>query len=309
MSTHRFTLEPYKSSKSLYNCPSCNKKTFTKYIDTENSEYLNKNVGKCSRVIKCNYHYPPKDYFRDNSIQNVSFTPKKIVQKTPILKTSYLEKNRLTNSLKGTNNFTEYLKNNLFGEEITNELIIKYNIGSLHYWNDNATIFWQVDSKNNIRTGKIMVYNTTNGKRIKKPFNKITWMHSILKLKDFNLSQCLFGEHLINEDLNKPIAIVESEKTAIICSVYLPDFIWLACGSVNNLSHNKTAILKGRNVVLFPDLKCYQLWKDKIPNLSKLINIKISNLLESKATELEKEQGYDIADYLINLKIDFKQYI
>lgn len=309
MSNHRFRLEPYKSSKSLYNCPSCNKKTFTKYIDTENSEYLNENVGKCSRVIKCNYHYPPKDYFRDNSIQNVSFTPKKIVQKTPILKASYLEKNRLTNSLKGTNNFTEYLKNNLFGEEITNQLITKYNIGSLHYWNDNATIFWQVDSKNNIRTGKIMVYNTTNGKRIKKPFNKINWMHSILKLEDFNLSQCLFGEHLINEDLTKPIAIVESEKTAVICSVYLPEFIWLACGSVNNLSHNKTAILKGRNVVLFPDLKCYQLWRDKTPSLSKLINIKISNLLESKATEQEKKQGYDIADYLINLKIDFKKYI
>jgi hypothetical protein len=50
-----------------------------------------------------------------------------------------------------------------------------------------------------------------------------------LKLPAFQLSQCLFGEHLL-KDTETPVAIVESEKTAIIASCYYPEFIWLACG-------------------------------------------------------------------------------
>src|SRR5690606_25753596 len=99
----------------------------------------------------------------------------------------------------------------------------------------------------------------------------------------------------------KPVAIVESEKTAIIASIYLPQFIWLACGSVNNLNENRTAILKGRNVVLFPDLGCLDLWKNKMPKLTKLANFKISELLETKATVSERKLGLDLADYLIKI--------
>src|SRR5690606_19618927 len=122
------------------------------------------------------------------------------------------------------------------------------------------------------------------------------------KLDSFNLEQCYFGEHLINEDKSKPVAIVESEKTAIISSVYLPEFIWLSCGSVNNLNEAKTKVLKGRNVVLFPDLKCFDLWNDKIPQLTSLATFRTSTLLKDKATETEKKQGLDLADYLVKIK-------
>lgn len=127
-------------------------------------------------------------------------------------------------------------------------------------------------------------------------------MHKALKLDNFNLNQCYFGEHLLRIDLNKPVAIVESEKTAIISSVFLPEFIWLACGSVNNLNESKTNALKGRNVVLFPDLECYALWNNKIPQLSKLATFRTSTLLRDNATKAEKEQGLDLADYLLQIK-------
>lgn len=72
-------------------------------------------------------------------------------------------------------------------------------------------------------------------------------------LKNFNLSQCFFGEHqLAKEPAAKDIAIVESEKTAIIATVYLPDFIWLAAGQLNGLTLEKFKPLAGRRITLSP---------------------------------------------------------
>ena len=79
-----------------------------------------------------------------------------------------------------------------------------------------------------------MLYNAHSGKRVKEPFSHITWAHKVLNLHNFSLKQCFFGEHLLNE--YKPIAIVESEKTAIIASAYIPKFNWIAVGSLNNLT-------------------------------------------------------------------------
>jgi len=47
-------------------------------------------------------------------------------------------------------------------------------------------------------------------------FSCIDWAHKALKLGNLSLNQCLFGEHLLNEYRNKPVAIIKSEKTAII---------------------------------------------------------------------------------------------
>lgn len=95
-------------------------------------------------------------------------------------------------------------------------------VGTSKYW-EGATVFWQMDYQNRVRTGKIMLYNPATGKRIKEPYNHVTWVHSILHKEDYNLKQCFFGEHLLPEDKSRPVALVESEKTAIIASYYLPN--------------------------------------------------------------------------------------
>jgi hypothetical protein len=173
-----------------------------------------------------------------------------------------------------------------------------YNIGTSKHWN-GATVFWQMDRNNKIRSGKIMLYDSLSGKRIKQPFNHITWVHKLLKLKDFNLSQCFFGEHLLKQ--NKPIAIVESEKTAIIASAYLSKFTWLAVGSLNNLSAQRCKILEGKTVVLYPDLNGYNLWKEKADKIAQETDIKfiVSDLLEKNANNEERKNGLDLADYLV----------
>lgn len=69
-----------------------------------------------------------------------------------------------------------------------------------------------------------MLYDSETGKRVKHPYNHITWAHSLLKQKDFNLKQYFFGEHLLLKSIDKPIAVVESEKAALIASFYMPQF-------------------------------------------------------------------------------------
>jgi hypothetical protein len=183
-------------------------------------------------------------------------------------------------------------------------LVSRYFIATSKHWN-GATVFWQIDIQGKVRTGKIMLYKPTTGKRVKEPFNHINWVHKVIKLIEFDLKQCLFGEHLLN-DKTKPVAIVESEKTAVIASVYLPQFIWVAVGSLTNLNAEKCSILKGRTVTLFPDLNGFDKWSSKAKELSHLASVSVSDLLERKATEAERKQGFDLVDYLI--KFDYNAF-
>lgn len=310
MIEHRYILEPYKGMNTRYRCPICQQKdkTFSLYIDTETTEHIHPTVGRCNRESSCGHHYTPKQYFQDNNISFDITQPKasklKSVtpQSTPV---SLIPISAFKASLKGneTNHFVKFLID-LFGVEITNELISTYFIATSKHWN-GATVFWQIDTKGKVRTGKIMLYSTITGKRVKEPFNHIHWVHKALKQPEFELKQCLFGEHLLIDKI-KPVALVESEKTAIIASVYLPQFIWLAVGSLTNLNAEKCSVLKGRTVTLFPDLEGFDKWNNKAKQLSHLAKFTVSDLLERKATEAEKKQGFDLADFII--KFDLKAF-
>jgi hypothetical protein len=156
-----------------------------------------------------------------------------------------------------------------------------------------------------------MLYSPSNGKRSKELHHRPTWVHKVLQLPDFSLQQCFVGEHLLKGN-NKPVAVVESEKTAIIASLYLPQFIWIAAGSKSGLSELKCQALRGRNVILFPDiskpkenqLTAFELWTRKAKEYAHLAHFRVSNLLERKATNQEREQGLDIADYLLRFPLE-----
>ena len=129
----------------------------------------------------------------------------------------------------------------------------------------------------------------------------MNWVHSVLKLQDFNLKQCLFGLHLLNSDKQKTIAIVESEKTAVIASIAFPEFIWMATGGLMNLKSVHAKTLANRKVILFPDAGCYNAWNEKVADLPTNIQYLISDLVEKKATAEEKNEGWDIADYILRI--------
>jgi len=138
----------------------------------------------------------------------------------------------------------------------------------------------------------------TNGKRVKvNDEARISSVHYELKLPN-KPPECLFGEHLISDKF-KPVAIVESEKTATIASCYMPNFIWLACGQKQGLSDEKCKVLNGRNVILYPDCKAYGDWVKKADELSKICSVSVSDLIEKYAAKHEYDAGYDLADYLV----------
>lgn len=149
-----------------------------------------------------------------------------------------------------------------------------------------------------------MLYNSKTSKRIKEPYNHVTWVHSVLHKDDYNLKQCFFGEHLLSEDKSRPVALVESEKTAIIASYYLPQFLWIASGGKNGcFKANNLSVLTGRNVVLFPDLGATGYWQSKISLMKSCrIEVQMFDYLEANATEDERKEAYDIADYLLKVK-------
>lgn len=196
--------------------------------------------------------------------------------------------------LNSANNFTKWLSK-IFDEATSNALVLKYNIGTSKHWT-GANIFWQQDINDRCRSGKIMVYNTDTGKRVKDPEPLITWVHKAAKIRNFNLSSCLFGEHLLKSNPDKYVCIVESEKTAIVASIIYPDKIWISSGSLTNLSYKRCMPLSGRTIVLYPDVGGEQQWAEKKTQLSELIpgNWLIKTMPDNQV------RGYDLCDYILD---------
>jgi len=291
-----YSLQKYKGQRTKHICPQCEvQNKFTLYVD-ENEMPLNNLVGRCDREQKCGYHYPPKAFFQNNPTYENNTQqfakPKPIISK-PI---SYMDKSILTVSVDNNlqNNFRDFMYQK-FGKKSTDLAFSRYSIGTSDHWK-GATIFWQIDSLNRIRTGKVMLYGI-DGKRVKKPRAFIQWMHKVKQLKNFNLEQCFFGEHLLRNN-DRPVAICESEKTAIIMSICFTNLIWLATGGLSNLNEKNLLKLKDRKVVLFPDNGCFEKWNSKISQIRNP-NISISSLLESSSINNDLSSGYDLADWVL----------
>lgn len=199
----------------------------------------------------------------------------------------------------GGNHLVGYLAGR-FGEKVASELVARYYVGTSKRW-PGATVFWLLDGQGPPRSGKIILYDAETGKRVKEPHSHIDWAHSVLKMPGFRLSRCLYGLHLLNlpENRGKPVGLVESEKTAIIASAYLPEYIWLATGGKGNLTAELCHPLKGRKVIIWPDLGACDLWETTANGIEDLAGFGISDLLELNATEAERAGGLDLADYLL----------
>ena len=314
-----YSLQGYKGVATRHTCPNCgDKRSFAYYVDEENMP-LHPSVGRCNHESSCGYHYTPKQYFQDHPecrTSNVSSfdeqkrdvkskgTPTEPLKPTVIgyVPIHYMEKSKSVQS-----NFFRFLSTllgNYYGsksQEVLNRLLDEYRLGATR---DSSVIFWQIDKNSNVRTGKVMQYNPEDGHRIKTEQGaSINWIHSILKKQkvlpeEWQLSQCLFGEHLLSLYPDKVVVLVESEKSAIIGSAIFPDYIWLATGGKSQMKEDKLRVLRGRTVLLFPDADGYAEWKQRAECMTYCKAI-VSDLIEKHATPKQKADHIDIADWII----------
>ena len=307
----RYHLQKYAGISSRHTCPACERlRCFTLYID-DNGNILHPTVGRCDHESSCAYHYTPRQYFHDHPEHRHFVIPSERSESRDLHHDRHARPDRPSSGIipqnlipppSATNHLITFLKTMIPSSAI-DRIIADYRLASTP---DQAIIFLQIDQDNQCRTGKIMQYNPATGHRIKDPNKpgRINWLHSILKRRkqlppDWQLTQCLFGEHLLPQHQDKTVALVESEKTAIICSAMMPQYLWLATGGKSGLTSERLSSLKGRKIIVFPDIDAFKDWQQKIFTFPHL-DIRISRLLEDNATPADRAAHIDLADWLID---------
>ena len=310
-----YSLQRYKGTATRHTCPNCgDRHSFAYYVDEQDTP-LHPTVGRCNHESGCGYHYTPKQYFQDHpecrTTKDFSFGGQRMKQPTkqpslPLtvcyIPSHYVEKSKSVHS-----NFFRFLSTLLtayYGSksrEVLTRLLEEYRLGATR---DGAVIFWQIDRNNKVRTGKVMQYNPEDGHRIKGGrTSAVNWIHSILKKQqvlpeEWQLSQCLFGEHLLKSNPGKVVVLVESEKSAVIGSAIFPGYVWLATGGKSQMREEKLRALTGRTVLLFPDADGYAKWKQRAGSMTFCRAI-VSDIIERNATPKQKADHIDIADWII----------
>lgn len=322
MNEFRYTLQPYKRNSDRHQCPACGHKgEFSLYIDTETGKPLHSSVGKCNREQKCGYHYRPSEYFKDNPDAKPKEDWKPAhVKPTPqyVPEINYLPSSLLIpDTHRDRNNLFRFMSKE-FGNVEANRVFDAYQVGTSRHWRNNdglATTFPQIDGKGRLCQLKVMAYNPTTGKRMKKqdraelwsdkaqkyvfdsrPMDKIWFAgKTLLKNYEANLQQTFFGCHLVKA--SSRIGIVESEKSALICSILMPDVTWIATGGCNGCKWTESAVFQpliSKRVVLYPDSGMFAKWEEKAAILrSSGIDIIVSRACEGLP------DNWDIADVLL----------
>lgn len=190
----------------------------------------------------------------------------------------------------------------LFPQTTVLKAVINYFIGFKAYQSGamgDALVFWQIDENKNILNAK-RIYYKADGHRNKTMPPMLLYPGN---------PQCLFGLHnLKNADPDMPVAVVESEKSALIMSMVMPQYLWMACGSLSNFNETFLKPLQGRNIIGFPDVdtkrdkgsgrsvSCAQ-WEQTATRLrAQGWNITINKELEDKVNSAQRMGKIDVAD-------------
>ena len=221
-----------------------------------------------------------------------------------------------------------------FPEEQVAEVLACYRTGSTR---DGRIIYWQIDEYGQVRAGKVMAYDL-DGHRKKDGKGNVCWVHSMkidgIRFDEMLAPQCLFGEHLINVDVNANdnchpedihreaqstlsfssslalqaatlplVMLVESEKTALIMSLVCPDKVWLATGGKANFKESMLAPLIGLEVTVYPDADALHDWYTRAVEMNRTLGTHLHiptgyyNLMDHDET---RREGWDLADVVLS---------
>ena len=290
-------------------------KLSSKYSETENHRkftnalHTNNKVGIASFIYMCRQHGidTNKFYIKDDvewtqPVATVVNHHPRTVMPVAICK-EYVTRS-LDRNLRS--DLVSYLKTVVADVDRLFAVVKAYHLGITR---GGHVIFWYVDKDGVVRMGKVMSY-AANGHRDKSvtPLSILRELSRCGKLQaDYVIKKTLFGEHLLRYTAyaENVIGIVESEKSAVVCSLCFPNVLWMATGSKGNLQDERMSAVKERKVILFPDTdvdgQAYTQWHKRADELNaKGWNIQVCNYLEQVVTSEKKKKKIDIADLLID---------
>lgn len=171
-------------------------------------------------------------------------------------------------------------------------------------------IFWQVDERGQIRTGKMMLYKP-DGHRDRESWGNFNYIHSllyrthILDPMEKEYKTCYFGQHMLDIYPTSTVNIVESEKTALICATAYGDpkkHLWIASGGLNFLNREKLKpfIERNRHIVLYPDRDGIEQWREKMKAIG-YERIYLNTEIVTRYWKEEDGQKADIADIIVRM--------
>ena len=290
-------------------------KLCSRYNEAENSRkftnalHTNNKVGIASFIYMCRQHGIDTNRFYIKDDVECAQPIATVVNFHPQLAMPIaIRKEYVTQSLDRNlqSDFVSYLKTLVANDDRIVDVVNAYQLGVTK---DAHVIYWYIDKEDVVRMGKVMAYNP-DGHR-KHSFTPLS-IPKNLSIRgelptDYSIKQTLFGEHFLGypPNKNKAICIVESEKSAIICSMCIPDVLWMATGSIGNLQDERMSAVKGHKVILFPDTdteeKAYNQWRKRANELNaEDWQIQVCDYLERMVTPEQREAKIDIADLLID---------
>lgn len=325
---HRFILQPYAGRKSRTTCPACGTAhCFTRYLDTDTGELLPGEYGRCDRETNCGYTLSPYARPAGGGLSYATATergerlpdcpaptrpapaPPPPVVSIPgdVFSASLAHYNR--------NSLAQLLRQH-FGLGVAADLMHRFQLGTSAHW-PGACVFWLIDEQDRVRGGQVVLLDET-GHTVKQPRRHTTWAHTALAaasqrrgqapptwLADYEAhgqkSPCLFGlPQLAAAPATQPVALVESAKTAMLATPYLPSYIWLATMGLSYLTADRLAPVRSRRLVLFPDAGALDKWQARADELRRQgFDVQVSDGLEKMATDDERQAGLDLADVLL----------
>lgn len=301
---YTYHLAKHSEVKEAYghrlDCPSCGRRRcFVPYVD-DSGEPIATTVGKCDHINTCGYHLTPAQYFSAHTWRATHYVPAARLRQAPPPR-SYTPLDLCKRTLCGycSNTLFIWLRS-LLGDTVARRLAALYHLGTTR---NGSAIFWQVDEHDRCRGGKVMLYNPNTGHRVKDGgAGRVTWAHTLAGLKDYNLEQCLYGLHRLSEEPAKPVAIYESEKTALLAEALLNGngfpCLPMATGGAGNLTAERMRPLRGRDVIIFPDNGMYADWYDKaLAACTMCRSVRISTICEAGQIGYMFD-GCDLGDYL-----------
>lgn len=281
----------YRLGKTVSVCPSCHMRRFKPYVDAD-GRVLAVTVGRCNRENSCGYHLTPSEYFHDHPEHRPSdlravASVERCREPEP-LRPDFIPSSSVTQLQRHDgppNNFECWLFRVAPDRESVRKALAAYYAGTSGLFG-GSPVFWQIDAGMNVRTGKVMAY-TRSGHRRRDLDKAVAFLHNYQPGGRFRYGMCYFGTHLAALYPKAALAIVESEKTALLLAAWLCSrgafgerYVVLATGSSSSLAIDparhagdpwyRSRILAGRRLVLIPDADAADRWVALMPSLGSI---------------------------------------